>query len=108
MALVIRLRQQGRKNRPFFRLVVTDVRARRDGKYHEALGWYDPIKKDNVDNMSVKADRVQHWLDCGAQMSENVRNLLARETPEIVQKMQQKEMAHLAKEATKRKQRNKS
>ena len=46
MALKIRLRQQGRKNRPFYRLVLTDSRTPRDGKYVEALGWYNPIEKD--------------------------------------------------------------
>ena len=46
MALKIRLRQQGRKNRPFYRMVVTDVRAPRDGKYCEALGWYNPFETE--------------------------------------------------------------
>ncbi len=44
MALKIRLRQQGRNNRPFYRLVVTDVRSPRDGKYVEMLGWYNPFE----------------------------------------------------------------
>ncbi len=108
MALIIRLRQQGRRNRPFYRLVVTDGRTRRDGKYHESLGWYDPLKKDNVDNISVNSERVQHWLDHGAEMSDNVKALLRTASPEIVTKLKEKEMAHLAKEAEKRKQRNKA
>lgn len=107
MALKIRLRQQGQRNRPFFRLVVMDGRSRRDGKYHEALGWYDPLKKENIGNMSVNAERIQHWLDRGAELSDNVRTLLKEASPEIVQNLQQKELNHLAKEAAKRKQRNK-
>lgn len=108
MALKIRLRQQGRKNRPFFRLVVTDGRTRRDGKYHESLGWYDPLKSENVDNISVDAGRVQHWLDCGAELSDNVECLLRTASPEIVAKLQAKKLAQLAKAATKRKQRSKA
>ena len=46
MALKIRLRQQGRNNRPFYRLVVTDARSPRDGKYVEALGWYNPFEAE--------------------------------------------------------------
>lgn len=108
MALKIRLRQQGRRNRPFYRLVVTDMRTRRDGKYHEALGWYDPLAKEDAEQVFLNADRVQHWLDSGAILSDNVRALLKRNAPEIVTKLQQKEDAYYAKEASKRKARSKA
>jgi small subunit ribosomal protein S16 len=57
MALKIRLRQQGRNNRPFYRLVVADVRSPRDGKYLEALGWYNPFEAEADRSFSANAER---------------------------------------------------
>ncbi len=108
MALKIRLRQQGRSNRAFYRMVVTDVRSPRDGKYVEAVGWYDPIAKDADKSMSIKADRIQHWLDEGAELTEKTEALLRRVAPEIVRKKTEKVLQHRAKEATKRKARKKA
>lgn len=103
MALKIRLRQQGRTNRAFFRLVVTDSRSPRDGKYVEALGWYNPIEDADDKKLSFKTDRIQHWLNVGAQLTENVENLIRKSSPEIVQGQVEKERAHRAKVAGKRK-----
>lgn len=103
MALKIRLRQQGRTNRAFYRLVVTDSRSPRDGKYVEALGWYNPIEDADDKKISIKADRIQHWLNVGAQFSENVENLIRKSAPEIIQGQVEKERAHRAKVAAKRK-----
>jgi len=103
MALKIRLRQQGRTNRAFFRLVVTDSRAPRDGKYVEALGWYNPIEAADDKQVSFKTDRIQHWLSVGAQLSECAEHLLRKSAPAIVQGQVEKELAHRAKVATKRK-----
>ncbi len=72
MALKIRLRQQGRNNRQVYRVVVSDVRSPRDGKYVESLGWYNPFESELDKSVSVKADRIQHWLDTGALLSERV------------------------------------
>ena len=83
MALVIRLRKQGRNNRPFFRLVATDSKTPRDGKYLEKLGWYDP-KAETGKNLVIDAGKVKHWLDLGAQLSENAKHLLAKSAPDIL------------------------
>jgi small subunit ribosomal protein S16 len=103
MALKIRLRQQGRTNRAFYRLVVTDSRSPRDGKYVEALGWYNPIEDADEKKLAFKIDRIQHWLNVGAQLSENAENLLRNSAPQLIQGQVEKERAHRAKSATKRK-----
>lgn len=103
MALKIRLRQQGRTNRAFYRLVVTDSRSPRDGKYVEALGWYNPIETEEDKMLNIKTDRVQHWLSVGAQMSDCATNLLRKTAPGIVRDQVQKQVAHRAKAAQKRK-----
>lgn len=108
MALKIRLRQQGRTNRAFYRVVVTDVRAPRDGKYLEALGWYDPLQSEVEKSLSIKADRIQFWLDRGAQFTEGTQSLIAKISPDLIRKQTEKELAHRAKEATKRKARKKA
>ena len=84
MALKIRLRQQGRKNRAFYRLVVTDTRSPRDGKYVEALGWYNPIEAEDDKKLAIKADRIQHWLNVGAQLTDNAENLIRKSAPHII------------------------
>ncbi len=108
MALKIRLRQQGRTNRTFYRLVVTDSRSPRDGKYVEALGWYNPIEEAEDKKISIKTDRVQHWLSVGAQLTESVEHLMRKSAPEIVQAQTEKERAHRTKVATKRKAKKKA
>lgn len=103
MALKIRLRQQGRNNRPFYRLVLADVRTKRDGKYIEALGWYNPFS-ENVDNgVSIDAERVKHWIDHGAILSESAESLLSKVAPQVVQFKREKVLAKKAKIAEQRK-----
>ena len=103
MALKIRLRQQGRTNRAFYRLVVADARSPRDGKYLEALGWYNPIEETAEKKLFIKADRIQHWLNVGAQLTENVGHLIRQSTPSLIEGVAEKERARRAKAATKRK-----
>ena len=74
MAAVVRLRREGRKNRPFFRIVVADRRAARDGKFLESIGTYDPVRKEG--GVQVKLDRIEFWTRRGAQLSETVRQLV--------------------------------
>jgi small subunit ribosomal protein S16 len=103
MALKIRLRQQGRTNRSFFRLVVTDSRAPRDGKYVEALGWYNPIESEEDKMLNIKADRIQYWLNLGAQLSESAESLIKKVAPSVVRQQTEKKLAHRAKMTAKRK-----
>jgi len=70
----IRLTRMGAMKRPFYRLVVVDSRARRDGRYIENLGNYNPVPAKT--EMSFKEDRILHWLGQGAQLSETAENLV--------------------------------
>jgi len=103
MALKIRLRQHGRTNRSFFRLVVTDARSPRDGKYVEALGWYNPVEAEDDKKLFFKADRIQHWLNLGAELTESAASLIKKTSPEIIRAQTEKKLNSLAKAATKRK-----
>ncbi|MFQ6673798.1 MAG: 30S ribosomal protein S16, partial [Fidelibacterota bacterium] len=76
MATHIRLKRMGRRNRPFFRVVVMDSRAKRDGAAIEELGWYDPVKTET--SFSLKEDRIIYWLQEGAQPSDTVKNLMEK------------------------------
>ena len=78
MATKIRLKRIGRRNRPFYRLIIIDSRKRRDGLAIEQVGWYDPLKKDKDSNFSLKEDRILAWLQLGAQVSDPVNKLMKR------------------------------
>ncbi len=70
----IRLTRLGKRNTPFFRLVVTPLREKRDSKAIEIVGHYSPINKEIV----LKEDRINYWLSVGAQPSDAVRNMLIK------------------------------
>lgn len=79
MALKIRLSRAGAKKRPYFRIVVTDSRHPRDGRYIERLGSYDPmLPKDSPDRVKLDGERVQHWLGIGARPSDRVARFLGQ------------------------------
>lgn len=107
MALKIRLRQQGRKGHRKFRLVVTESTVRRDGKYVENVGHYDP-EQENDHGLVVKADRIKHWLDQGAQLSENAEGLVKRVAPAILREITERQIARRAKAQVKRRERRKA
>lgn len=74
MAVSIRLRREGTKNRPYYKVVVADKRSPRDGKFIEIIGAYDPKKPDH--NSTLNIDRVEYWISKGAQPSDTVRSLI--------------------------------
>ena len=76
MAVKIRLRRTGRKKAPQYRIVVADSRSPRNGKFIELVGQYAPRQGENA--IDLKVDRVNHWLDNGAQPTDTVRSLLRR------------------------------
>ena len=78
MAVKLRLKRLGRKNRPFYRLSAIDSRSPRDGRVIEDLGHYDPLEKDKAKQFVAKLDRCKHWLDVGATPSETVSSLLKK------------------------------
>ena len=74
MATKIRLKRIGRRNRPFYRLVIMDARNRRDGAAIEEVGWYNPTAKDEM--YSLKEDRILYWLEEGAQPTDTAHDIL--------------------------------
>ena len=74
----IRLVRHGRKRRPFYRVVAADVNAPRDGKFLEILGTYNPVEKDESKELTLKIDRVDHWLSVGAQPTDTAAALIKK------------------------------
>src|ERR1700675_1382498 len=100
MAVKIRLRQQGRKNRQTFRLVVTDIRNPRDGKYLETLGSYDPHSAKN--NLQLNKERLNYWLSKGAELSPSAEKLVKGVAPEVVTALKTQKNAARVKQAAQR------
>ena len=73
--VVIRLSRGGSKARPFFNIVVADKRVRRDGRFIERIGFYNPIAKDTEEGLRVVQDRLTYWTGVGAQVSPTVQRL---------------------------------
>jgi small subunit ribosomal protein S16 len=78
VAVRIRMKRMGRKNRPFYRVVVVDGRAARDGRVLEYLGHYDPLVADTDARAILQGERIDYWLSVGAQPSEKVRVLVKK------------------------------
>ncbi len=79
MALKLRLSRGGSKKRPYYRIVVTEATAPRDGSFIERVGTYNPmLPKDHEDRLRLFKDRIQHWLDHGAQPTDRVQRFLAQ------------------------------
>lgn len=76
MATRIRLKRLGAKKAPFYRVVVADSRAPRDGRFIEEIGYYDPTKDPAV--IKIDEERAKYWVGTGAQPSDTVRALLAK------------------------------
>ncbi|ALK92758.1 MAG: ribosomal protein [Pseudomonadota bacterium] len=74
--VVIRLSRGGSKARPFFNIVVADKRVRRDGRFIERIGFYNPIAKDTEEGLRVVQDRLTYWTGVGAQVSPTVQRLV--------------------------------
>ena len=74
--VVIRLSRGGSKARPFFNIVVADKRVRRDGRFIERIGFYNPIAKDTEEGLRVVHDRLTYWTEVGAQVSPTVQRLV--------------------------------
>ena len=82
MAVSIRLRREGAKNRPYYRIVVADSRSPRDGKFIEIIGTYDP--KQTGQNSSFNVERAEYWISKGAQPSDTVRSLIKKQKKSVL------------------------
>lgn len=77
MAVRIRLSRFGRKKKPFYRIVVADSEAKRDGKFLEVVGTYDPLQ--NPAAVNIHQDKLQAWIDKGALPTETVKSLMRKQ-----------------------------
>lgn len=73
---VIRMTRMGRKKKPFYRIVVTDSRKRRDGGWIESIGHYNPVSTDKT--LVLDQERLNYWVGVGAQMSPTVKKLASK------------------------------
>ena len=76
MAVAIRLRREGARNHPFYRIAVADQRSPRDGKFIELIGHYDP--KQACDNHKINLERAEYWLSVGARPSQTVQSFITK------------------------------
>ena len=77
MSVKIRLARHGAKKRPFYRIVVADIEAKRDGRFLETVGTYNPLKEPA--EVVLKNERVKYWMDQGAIPTDTVKSLLKKE-----------------------------
>ena len=76
--VIIRLARGGAKKRPFYSVVVADSRNRRDGRFIERLGFYNPVAPEGQEDLRLSLDRVEHWTGKGARLSPTVASLVKR------------------------------
>ena len=93
----IRMKRMGRTHRPFYRINAVEKREKRDGKVLENLGWYDPVAQEADKQVHLKEDRIKHWLGQGAQPSDTVMDLLAKNGLVDASKVQSDRERRLAK-----------
>ena len=78
MALKIRLQRHGASHRPFYSMVVTEATARRDGRFVEVLGTYEPQAKRATDELKLKVDRIDYWKSVGAKPTDTAASLIRK------------------------------
>ena len=76
MAVAIRLKREGARNTPYYKIVVADQRSKRDGKFIEIIGTFDPKKEG--ENFSIKLDRADYWVGVGARPSQTVGSIITK------------------------------
>ena len=97
MAVKLRLTRRGRRNSPYYRVVVADSRSPRDGRFIEAGGHYHPLKKEPAEQLHIDEERALKWLHEGAVPSDTVRSLLRKKG--IMQKFHEAKLAAKKKKA---------
>ena len=93
--VVIRLSRAGAKKRPFYHICVSDRRNKRDGRFIERIGFYNPIAKDTEEKIRFDTERYEHWVSVGAKPSDTVMMLLKRSkmSDEEIQKIEENKLA---------------
>ena len=101
--VVIRLSRTGAKNRPFYHIVAADSRNKRDGRYLERLGYYNPRFSGNDVELQIDLDRANHWIGLGAQLSQRVSKLVKTAQSPLGQEKEEELKATEATEAAPKK-----
>ena len=83
--VIIRLSRGGSKKRPFYRVVVADSRMRRDGRFIEQIGFFNPVARGQEERLRIALDRIEHWRGQGAQVSDRVEALAKQAAKTAVQ-----------------------
>jgi small subunit ribosomal protein S16 len=96
MALKIRLQRHGASHRPFYRLVVTEAAARRDGRFVEVLGTYEPQASKPENELLLKLERIDYWKSVGAKATDTAASLIRRARRGFVEAPKAKEAAPVA------------
>ncbi len=104
MAVKIKLARFGTKSKPFYRIVVSENGTKRDGRFIERVGSYDPMVAPSV--VTFNEPRVQRWLSEGAQPTEVVRRLIQKSFPGLIEKREEHQRAKIVASRKKRKQRS--
>ena len=96
--VIIRLARGGAKRRPFYNVVVADSRNRRDGRFIERVGFYDPLAKEGMEGLRLDSERIAFWQGNGAQLSDCVARLVKQDAkgPEAAQAAKDKAAAKVA------------
>lgn len=101
MAVTLRLARHGQKKRPFYRIVAAEKTARRDGRYLEIVGTYNPMVNPPVVNL--KEDKIRNWVGAGAQQSELVKSLIKKNIPGLIEEREESKLKKIQDRRKKRK-----
>jgi small subunit ribosomal protein S16 len=97
LAVKLRLRRMGKKKQPIYKIVAADARSPRDGKFLEAVGLYNPLT--NPHTVDLKEDRINYWLDNGAQPTNTVKSLLSQKGITLQRDLTKRKFSEEKKEA---------
>ena len=103
MSLVLRLARFGRKKRPFYRIVVADKESRRDGRFIEVVGTYNPMTE--TPTVEMKEERVKYWIGQGAGTTDRVRGFVIKQIPGYLEELEEKRRSRIQARRKARKQR---
>lgn len=106
MAVTIRLARHGRKKLPFYRIVVADKEKKRDGRYLERIGSFDPLKEPAY--VELNEERMQYWIGVGAKPSDTVAQIIERRNPGYLSGITSARLDRIRKARSKRKERAKA
>ncbi len=101
MAVTLRLARHGQKKRPFYRIVAAETESKRDGRFLDIVGTYNPMVQPAV--VSLKEERVKRWISTGAQQSKLVRSLIEKEYPGLISSREENQRNKIQAKRKKRK-----